>query len=395
MHKLFTSPPQKYRESLEALDNVLRSTIPLKEKQYKKLPYSIQELSHILTQDRGELPFYWSSPSLLCAYFYYFMPWNLVRLAQFIPNLSLPPLSYIKQYPYILDIGSGPLTLPLALWLFRKELREIPLTIYCYDTAKKPMEYGKKLLEQIMPKEQWKIILIDARKTDIRKVNLKVSLTIASNVANELVQRRRAHVEAILTHLYNMLTCHLLEYSQALCIEIGTRLGGTITSLLHDIIIQAQEYSIIAPCTHQNLCPYSDHKSKTWCHFSFSDFIAPHWLTSLSQRSHLPKTTLSTSFLHIGNGSEHIYNSRVLSSPIYIPATKEYIRYICREEGIGILEHSSKYIQGTALNTVNSFPKRIDKKTRFPFVCIQEMIKQKKSKNTTKRKENNNTKKIY
>ncbi|MDE7469582.1 MAG: small ribosomal subunit Rsm22 family protein [Desulfovibrionaceae bacterium] len=370
MNELFTPPNKDAIDALEELYAPIRKVMPLKKNQYALLPRSIQELSYILTQQRGEMPFYWSSPRLRSAYFYYFMPWNLVRLAQCIPNLYLPELSYIEEYPSILDIGSGPLTLPLALWLFRKDLRDIPLTIYCYDTAKHPMEYGKRLLEEIMSTKKWKIVLIDARKTHYRDIKTKVALTIASNVINELVQRKTRSMEESLTNVYTMLTYHLAHKSHALCIEIGTRLGGTIISALHDIIVEAEEYDIIAPCTHNNVCPYSEGKQKTWCHFSFADFVAPTWLTKLSTRADLPKTTLSTSLLHIGNGIENTYNSRILSSPIYIPSTKEYIRYVCREEGIGVLEKAKRYVQGTALNTQISIPQRIDEKTGCPFVSL-------------------------
>lgn len=381
MKELFTPPQQESIEEITTLYKAIRTVMPLKRNQYNMLPRAIQELSSILTQHRGEMPFYWSSPALLSAYFYYFMPWNLVRLAQVLPNIDLPTPSYFEKHPSILDIGSGTLTIPLALWLYRKELRNIPLTIYCYDTAKNPMVYGKRLLEAIMPSSEWKIILIDARKSHYKSIKTKVALTVASNVANELVQRKTSCIEDTLTHFYTMLTSHLEENGQALCIEIGTRLGGTIISTLHDIVLQEEEYSILAPCTHQSMCPYSTEKASTWCHFSFADFIAPQWLTTLSQRAYLPKTTLSTSLLHIGTKKEAIYNSRVLSAPIYIPTTKEHVRYVCREEGIAVLENAKRYVQGTALNTTTITPQRIDEKTGYPFVsCVQQKSYHSKSK---------------
>lgn len=370
MQELFTPPSGDSFLELTSLYQSLRKVMPLKQKQYMVLPKSIQQLSYILTQNRGELPLYWASPAFTSAYFYYFMPWNLVRLAQLLPNLSFPEISYIKEHPYILDIGSGTLTIPIALWLFRKELRNIPLTIYCLDTSKKPMEYGKRLLEMLMGEPTWNIVLLDARTSNKYVLQHRVALTTASNVLNELVQKRTTHMEDTIHRFYTTLTRSLGDMSHALCIEIGTRLGGNTISLLRNSVLEAGIYDIIAPCTHQGECPYAQEKASSWCHFTFADFVAPQWLESLSSKACLAKTTLSTSFLHIGNGVTQQYNSRILSAPIYLPQSKEHIRYTCTEGGIVALEKARRYVQGTALNTRRSSPERIDVKTKHPFAFI-------------------------
>lgn len=377
MKELFTPPHSDAVQSLTTLYTAMKSVLPLKEKQYKSLPRDIQDLSYILTQNRGEMPFYWSSPAMLSAYFYYFMPWNLVRLAQCIPNLQLPTVEQFRECPYIIDIGSGTLTIPIALWLFRKELRDIPLTIYCCDTTKKPMEYGRALLEKIMESTPWNIVLIDARKTHSSTLKNAVSLITAANIANEMVQKRNGYLEESIHRIYTMLTRNLSNYGQALCIEVGTRLGGSIIAMLHNAVVEADEYTVIAPCTHMELCPYSVPNAKSWCHFSFADFVAPQWLERLSQKAHLSKTTLSTSLLHIGKNVTNPYNTRILSAPIRIPETKEYIRYACNEKGIVVLENAKYIVQGTALNAFVPENPRIDVKTALPYASIETKRKKK------------------
>lgn len=60
---------------------------------------------------------YWTNQRLLSAYFHYFMVWNLIRLCRLFPKLDF---GTIPQKANFIDLGSGPLTIPLALFLSKK-----------------------------------------------------------------------------------------------------------------------------------------------------------------------------------------------------------------------------------------------------------------------------------
>jgi hypothetical protein len=117
--ELFTPLSADARRALEQLPAALDAVLPLKTAHRRDLPAAVQELSARLTCERGgnERP-YWSSPRLASAYLRYFLPWNLARLIRLMGGLELPdPPAEAAQRAMLLDIGSGPLTLPLALWL--------------------------------------------------------------------------------------------------------------------------------------------------------------------------------------------------------------------------------------------------------------------------------------
>ena len=65
-------------------------------------------------------------------------------------SLPLPdPRSVAPQggEALLVDVGSGPLTLPLALWLARPQWRTAPLRVLALDTSSQPLELGKTLME--------------------------------------------------------------------------------------------------------------------------------------------------------------------------------------------------------------------------------------------------------
>lgn len=121
------------REALERLPEALAKVRPLSAAHRRSLPEDVADLSRLLTTERGALnrP-YWSSPAFVSAYLYYFLPWNLLRLTRLLSGLPLPdPGAAVvpESEALLLDAGSGPLTLPLALWLARPLWREAPVRV--------------------------------------------------------------------------------------------------------------------------------------------------------------------------------------------------------------------------------------------------------------------------
>ena len=120
---------------LDNFDNIIQGIRPLNSKQLAKLPKTIRNLSHQLTDERDRRHLgYMNNTEELSAYVRYFTWWNLVRLTRLFANMDAKDF-HLNDNDYCLDLGSGPLTVVIALWLARPELREKKLTWYCVDIS--------------------------------------------------------------------------------------------------------------------------------------------------------------------------------------------------------------------------------------------------------------------
>ena len=136
---------------LDMLPEALAKVWPLNSAHRRTLPDDVAQLSRLLTTERAGLDRpYWSSPASISAYLYYFLPWNLVRLTRVLASMPLPDPRTVAPEggeALLVDVGSGPLTLPLALWLAKPQWRSAPLRVLALDTSSQPLELGKTLME--------------------------------------------------------------------------------------------------------------------------------------------------------------------------------------------------------------------------------------------------------
>lgn len=344
------------REALERLPEALAKVRPLSAAHRRSLPEDVADLSRLLTTERGALnrP-YWSSPAFVSAYLYYFLPWNLLRLTRLLSGLPLPdPRAAVvpESEALLLDAGSGPLTLPLALWLARPLWREAPVRVLALDSAAQPLELGKALFRvwgEILGQKTWPVhtargpleslarhaapLLCGAQGAARpaergpglhRQAAVRPWLISAANVLNELPPGRRSggraqeeeeescalgrpqdeRLERLLDALAPLLFC--CEDSQGraqaapdapilLFVEPGTRLGGITVTRLRALALE-RGLNVMAPCTHQAACPLLTGKgNRSWCHFTFDGLGAPDWLRRLSADAGLTKSSLSLS----------------------------------------------------------------------------------------------------
>ena len=146
---LFPPLSAETQRILDMLPEALAKVWPLNTAHKRSLPDDVAQLSRLLTTERAGLARpYWSSPASISAYLYYFLPWNLVRLTRLLASLPLAdPRAVAPQggEALLVDVGSGPLTLPLALWLARPEWRSAPVRVLA--TSSQPLELGKTLME--------------------------------------------------------------------------------------------------------------------------------------------------------------------------------------------------------------------------------------------------------
>ncbi|MFT4302911.1 MAG: small ribosomal subunit Rsm22 family protein [Desulfovibrio sp.] len=150
---LFPPLTEEVRHILGQLPEVLARVWPLSAAHRRSLPDDVARLSRLLTTERAALDRpYWGTPAFVSAYLYYFLPWNLVRLTRLLSAMPLPdPHLAVAQggKALLLDVGSGPLTLPLALWLARPQWRQAPIQVLALDNSSQPLELGHTLLKEM------------------------------------------------------------------------------------------------------------------------------------------------------------------------------------------------------------------------------------------------------
>ncbi|MCL1889363.1 MAG: hypothetical protein FWF99_02520 [Desulfovibrionaceae bacterium] len=351
-------PGPDLREELGRVLEAVALVFPLKPKHLRELPLAVEDLSLRLTTDRGQGRKYWASPRLTGAYLYYFMPWNLLRLAWLLPGLPLR----LKPGDQVLDLGSGPLTLPLGLWLARPELRKTDLRFVCADTAPQPLALGLDIFHRITGRTRadngeemnWQVRVKRGRLEAMGvRIQGGARLITAGNVLNELPQSGTERLEENLENLFLDFDRILAPGGQIFLLEPGTRLGGKLLGLLRGLALE-YGYLAEAPCTHQAPCPLAEaNKSGGWCHFSFPAAGAPPKLEELSLAAGLSKRQLHLSCLLLRKPFqepaaaetsmlkprtvEKPLDVRIISEPIRLPGQEKTARYVCSSIGLGLL----------------------------------------------------------
>ncbi|MDR0877791.1 MAG: small ribosomal subunit Rsm22 family protein [Treponema sp.] len=333
MTELFPPLPPETKTILDGIPGLIDKVFPLPRRFRSGLPFDIAELSEAFTSDRGSRGVsYLGKPNLLSAYLRYFLPWNLYRLCRLLPGLDLPlnvlhksntqcntysnthiEADTIADPIAITDLGSGPLTLPIALWITRPELRELNLEFRCLDQTGAVLDAGKKLFCALAGgNSKWTIRTI--------KGNLgtpvhggPAQLVTAVNLFNELFQDLPHTDSAGLRRLAEK-NARLLDAlagssGSILVIEPGVPRSGEFIAALRDSLI-ALGRSPVSPCPHNGACPFPGGKTaeqgmygaanNKWCHFAFETDSAPPALLALSKTAGIPKERAVLSFLLAG-----------------------------------------------------------------------------------------------
>ncbi len=353
MQKLFPPLPQEVQNKLLHLPKALQAALPMQSKHQRQLPFAVEELSMRLTSERGlgHQP-YWSAPRFTAAYVWYFLPWNILRLTRLFLGLNLPAPTPLplkeggEAKPRIFaDMGSGPLSLPIALWLAKPAWRDIPLTVLCTDASPHPLQIGQKIFTEIAGKDSpWRIVTsraqLESTGQEMQKLQGIPWLITAANVCNELKPRAGQSLDERLSNVLERLSPHMqTKDASLLFIEPGTRLGGKTIVSLRDAAESCMLYAV-SPCPHNAPCPLED--SRTWCHFTFDTAGSPDWLNELSASAKLRKDALSLAFVHISHKEPtYAHNARIISAPFQVPNIPGFSRYACCAQGLALLGNAA------------------------------------------------------
>lgn len=413
---LFSPPDADARQALECLPEALREIWPLNAARRRSLPGDVAALSRLLTAERRNLRrTYWSSPAFVSAYLYYFLPWNLLRLTRLLAALPLPdPRALAPEggEALLLDAGSGPLSLPLALWLARPQWREAPVRVLALDGAARPPELGRALFARWGARLGRKTWPARAARGPLESLARQAApflagkggagrgrpwLVTAANVLNELRPGRkggrrarngepedgegaeaapRGPLAERLDSLLDAFAPLLFRHDGAgpenapqgggaspalLFVEPGTRQGGGAIMRLRDLALK-RGLAALAPCPHNAPCPLlAGQGGRTWCHFTLDSRDAPDWLLRLSAEAGLAKSGLSLAPLLLGATEPEAapaaaprrgktLPARVLSAPFAVPGLAGRARYACTAEGLVLLEDAEALAPGDQLS---------------------------------------------
>lgn len=292
---VFGSLPKETRSLLDAFPEIVQSVMPLDSKKQLLLPAGIRDLSHELTDERGERRVgYLNDPAVLSAYVRYYMWWNLVRLTRLFATLPIT----LADGDAAVDLGSGPLTLPVALWMARPDLRGRKLTWYCVDISQNALAVGEEIFLALAARtgeEPWQIVRVKGEcGVSLRR---RVKLVASANMFNELFWDNPLPIEAQSKHHAEEVASYADSESAILVIEPGIPRAGRFVSLMRDSLSRLG-FAPVAPCPHDGVCPFPGLRYGKWCHFVFDTSDAPAKLHRLSDEAGLVKERAALSFIY-------------------------------------------------------------------------------------------------
>lgn len=394
---LFSTPTPFVRRGLDALARSVDRVMPLNAARRRDLPDACRDLSALLTTERDglERP-YWTSPRLTSAYLRYFLPWNLMRLTALLPGLSLTASATFPDRGeegapttesaentedefLIFDLGSGPCTFPLALWLARPDLRRLPVTVVASDSAPHPLDLGRRIFDalraELDPASPWTLRTLRAPlHAAPRQLRGRPRLITLGNVLNELEERdrRAAPMRNRLAALLDDAARLLAPGGRLLAVEPGTRQGGRLTATLRDAALWPAErdqsdeddgpagaaergaprFRPLAPCPHDASCPMLARGATAWCHVNAPAEAAPAALVELSRAAGLGKESVSLAFMLLERVDENALRPdaaparargperlmvRLVSDPFVLPGAPGRARYACTGRGLALI----------------------------------------------------------
>lgn len=341
------------RRILDSFDSIVQGIRPLSSRQMLSLPEHIRELSHLLTDQRGGRRIgYLNDTAALSAYMRYFQWWNLLRLTKLFAGLRASQLS-LPDEGVCVDIGSGPLTVPIALWLARPDLRKKKLTWYCIDYSQQALSLGEELYLAVAARtlteggpadesEPWRIVRIKGELgLEIRQ---KAHLVAAANVFNEVVDASGKPPEFTAKRAADIISRYGAPAATVLVVEPGTPPAVRFLTAFRAALAR-RGLRITAPCPvgmewtggpeaggagkAPCPCPMDGSRGSKWCHFTFPAESAPARLQKLSSGAGLPKERASLSFV-LATADKKIgapakggqLDIRIISEPISLPGNR-------------------------------------------------------------------------
>ena len=359
---LFPELDPSSQVALERLVRVIDEVFPLPARFRATLARDVADLSRLLTSERSRRnDGYLGEAAHLSAYLRYFLPWNVFRLVRLLGSL---PLQFQDQ-DFLTDVGSGPLTFPLALWIARPDLRQRRLTFRCLDRTGKILEAGKRIFSALTKEagEPWTMVTIRGSLGDPIRGD-GAALVTAINLFNELFWDSRAPLWSFAEKNGGLLNSLASPSGSILVVEPGIPRSGAFIAELRSALLREGRLPL-APCPHGGPCPLqSESRGAKWCHFVFETDSAPASLKKLSIAAGIPKERATLSFLFAGPRTpeakpvEPAANLRVISDPFPLDRGR-YGRYACAEWGLTLITGSRSALEASPSGLLLGLPKNL------------------------------------
>ena len=381
MERLFdvgSVPPDALRV-LEEFGSIVDSVSPLPARRKEDLPRCVNQMSRLLTSCRGERRVgYMNSLDLQAAYVRYFCWWNLVRRVRLFSNMT-PSFFDLDSGDVAVDVGSGPLTLPIALYLARPHLRKKHLTWYCTDLSQGVLRLGERLLDRVQRATtggEWQVVRVQGGLD--APLKRKATLVSCANFLNELVHGR-GDDQRLCDRITRSLLSHLSdtdERSRLLLVEPGEATSSALLTRLRASLIE-RGFAPASPCTHAGDCPMCGKGSENgkWCNFVFDTRDAPLGLKELSRQAGLGKRRASLCFVamqrgEVGAKKGGALNLRVTGGRMRVEGG-EAGWYACCKKGLVVAQSRDELSSGELVCAPGTAdPVGKDGKTGLPIVGV-------------------------
>ncbi len=255
----------------------------------------VAQLSELFTSDRANLQAgYLNQPQLRAGYLLYFLPINFAKTLRVLQDL--PAEFWRKKQFRVLDLGCGPGSASLAfLDLLKEKNPEAEVELILVEQNANILKDAQQLLK----------FFAQGLKLTVRAFPLwlngfrfqgEYDLILMSHVLNELVQlgaQERAE------WLYPRLKEHLRRDGLAVLLEPALKRPTRELMALRDHLVESGEFSVLAPCLHNEICPMLAATRGDWCHF-YVDWEEPEYLQALDRMVKNDNRFVKVAYLVLG-----------------------------------------------------------------------------------------------
>jgi ribosomal protein RSM22 (predicted rRNA methylase) len=184
------------------------------------------------------------------AYALYYTPINAAKIIHLLPQLL-----FNTDQLSVLDVGSGPGTVALALLA----ALNIPLELTCVESCAEMRSAAEQLLRSWQPNSMLKSFSV-ASSLDAVSPHSTFNLVVAANVLAELSEQEGQRYLTSLAHA-------VAPGGFLLLLEPGQLAHTRRLMQLRDQLVQQQtQLTPIYPCLRADLCPMLQDSQSDWCH---------------------------------------------------------------------------------------------------------------------------------
>jgi ribosomal protein RSM22 (predicted rRNA methylase) len=249
---------------------------PFIEEDLRFFSKGVSELSDLFTSERAELRAgYLNRPELRAAYLLYFLPINFAKGLDVLGRL---PEEFWRRDSYrVIDLGCGPGSVSLAfaqLLLERNPKAKVEFTLVEQNPA--ILQDAQNLLRFRMPQAE-----IKAVKAWLHAFHFagEYDLILMSHVLNELVKLgAQERAEWLMPNLQR----HMAKQGLVAILEPALKRPTRELMALRDHLLESGNFTVLAPCLHDQRCPMLAATLQDWCHF-YVDWKEPEYLQKLDK----------------------------------------------------------------------------------------------------------------